>query len=653
MENDILPVSRFKGEILEKIKNNAVTIITAETGAGKSTQVPQFLLEEGYRVVVTQPRRLAARSVAKRVAKEYGCQFGGAVGFRTAFERYDSAETQCLFVTDGLALVRELMGSGKRDVLVLDEVHEWNLNLEVLVAWAKKKIQEEAAFKVVIMSATMEAEKLAEYFGGAPVVSVPGRIFPVEDRQPAGSLIQDVAQLLREGRNVLVFQPGKREIEETISKLSTALVNEAEILPLHGDLTPEEQDACFRIYEKPKCVVATNVAQTSVTIPDIDAVVDSGMERRVELAGGVEGLYLKPISQADASQRKGRAGRTKPGVYIDYCSVTGERPAFPRAEILRVRLDQAVLRLAEVGIDVEYLEFFHQPDKNEIHEAKRALRALGCMDETGRVTDVGCKVARLPISVKYGRMVVEAEARGVVDDMITIAALLEQGEITIRKTKDGYLGKTLWGKLCPGETESDIMAQLAVFEAAREMSKEGMVENGVFVKAFFQAKEKRRHLADSLRGRVRFGSSGDREQILKSICCGMVDHLYKNQYGEYRNGDGQTRRLSEGSVVETSDWLVGIPFDLEVKTRRGGFFTLNLVTMATKVEPDWLGEVAPQLVRVEEGISPAYDSEKDSCISTERIFFQDQMIREGRKETPSHPDASKVFISWLASKMAI
>lgn len=648
-----LPISFFSSNIVTAVNDNPVVIITAETGAGKSTQVPQYLLREGYNVVVTQPRRLAARTVAQRVAEEYGCTFGDVIGFRTAYERCDSDQTRCLFVTDGLALVRELMGFGRHNILVLDEVHEWNLNMEVLVAWAKRQLSASMDFKVVVMSATLEASKLAEFFGGAPVINVPGRLFPVQEEKPNYSIVSDVEKLLRAGRNVLVFQPGKAEIAETISQLKDMQDLSAEILPLHGELSAEEQAACFRHYDaRPKCIVSTNVAQTSITIDDIDAVVDSGMERRVELMDGVEGLYLKPISYADAAQRKGRAGRTKTGIYIDHCR-SSDRLEFPKAEILRVRLDQAVLRLAEAGIDVENLEFFHQPDKAEIKEAKRALKALGCMDNTGLVTEIGHRIAKLPISVQFGRMIIEAEQRGVVDDIIDIAALLEQGEITIRKTKDGRLGRTLWRELCPDEKDSDIMAQLAVFRAAESMSKSEMVEKGVFIKAFYQAKEKRRHLAQALKGKVKKSSTAGnkREDIIFSICAGMVDHLFRCNYGDYINGDNQKRSLSQGSVVQSAEWLVGMPFDLEIKTRRECFITLNLITMATKVDPMWLTQLAPQLVQVEEGINPFFNEEKDTCFSTTKIYFNGQMVKEEQVATPDHEQAAEVFVRWLSGKL--
>ncbi len=651
MANNSLPIARFETEILKAVADHGVVIVTAETGAGKSTQVPQYLLRAGYDIVVTQPRILAARSVAERVAYEVGCEFGELVGYRTANERCDSDETRCLFVTDGLALVRELMGSrpaGDRPrVLVIDEVHEWNLNIEVLIAWAKRQIAQGQDFKVVIMSATLESDRLSAYFNDAPVVNVPGRLFPVTEQVAGESVEADTLALLQAGHNVLVFQPGKAEIEATVAWLKEQEGLNAEILPLHGQLTAQEQKKCFRIdYGRPKCVVATNVAQTSVTIPDIDAVVDSGMERRIEVVDGVEGLYLRPISLADARQRRGRAGRVKAGVYIDHCPAERQdRPAFPVAEILRSRLDQDVLRLAIAGFDMEELEFFHQPEIAEIREAKRALKALGCMDENGRVTRIGRAVNKLPVSVQYARMVVEADRLGVVDDVVTIAAILEQGGITARFVKDEYgdrvSAKRLWQRLTGGETQSDAIAQLRVFKAARNMSKSEMYENGILIKAFYQAKERRRHLARALRGSVsRFESNGSREAILHAICAGMADHFYVLSYGEYTNEEGQMRKLAQESVVYEGDYVLGLPFDLQFKLRKGGFGVHHLLTMVTRVDPDKMCEIAPQLVKIEEGLSPYYDAEIECVVSTTRTYFDGIMVKE---EEVQDPNASKIM----------
>lgn len=653
MEKIMLPVTEYRQKIMDVVTANSVVIITAETGAGKSTQVPQFLLEAGYNIVVTQPRRLAARTVAMRVAEERGEELGGTVGFRTAYERKDGADTKCLFVTDGLALVRELMGVGRHNVLVLDEVHEWNLNIEVLLAWSRRQIDGGAMFKVVVMSATLESEKLSKFFGNAPVIDVPGRLFPVKEEKPGNDIVTDAVDLLRQGRNVLVFQPGKSEIAETIRDLKDSGVH-AEILSLHGEMTPEEQAKVFQHYGRPKCVVSTNVAQTSVTIDDIDAVVDSGMERRVELAGGVEGLYVKAISYADSDQRKGRAGRCKPGIYIDHCNAM-DRLDFPKAEILRTRLDQTVLRLAEAGLNAEELQFFHQPPASQIHDARESLKALGCMDQNGVVTKIGHAVAKLPISVQFGRMVVEADKRGVVDDIVTVAAILEQGGITARPSAEERFAAPRWLKLCPGEESSDVMAQLMIYKAAKDMTKEQMKEAGIFVKAYFQAKEKRQHLADALRGKVKsFQSSGDRNEIIKAVCAGMAEHLFRGEYGMYRNGElqafgGITRQLNRETVIKSAVWVVGEPWDLQIKTRMGPR-TLHLIRMATKVDPSWLAEVAPQLAK-EERYSPRFDAVSDTVVVNRRLQFNGQFVAEDVVADPGHPEAAMIFRKWLARQL--
>ena len=643
-----LPIEKFRNDIVTAVEENSVVIITAETGAGKSTQVPQFLLEAGHDLVITQPRRLAARSVAARVAEEIGEELGETVGFRTAVDRQDSPATRCLFCTDGLALVRELVGQNK-GILVLDEVHEWNENMEVLVAWVKKSIASGSDMKVVLMSATLEAEKLSAFFDGAPVISVPGRTFPVTVQEPAMRLIDDVKTLIEQGHNVLVFQPGKQEIQDLCYALEHAEVN-AEVLPLHGQLSPSDQKLCFAHYGRPKVVVSTNVAQTSVTIDDIDAVVDSGMERRIELVNGVEGLYLKPISLADSAQRKGRAGRVKPGVYIDHCQYD-DRPDFPVAEIMRKRLDQTVLRLAIAGFDMEQLEFFHQPNLSDIHDARQTLVGLGCMTADAVVTPIGKLVNRLPVSVQYARMLVEADRLGVVDDVLTLAAVMEVSGITVPPPSRNQPDRPDWRYMVPTERESDVMGQLSVWHQTRDMSKSEMYEKGVSTRDYSRAKEIRRSLQSAVKKHFDLGSTGRREDILKAVCAGMVDHLFSGQYGSYRNGDGVSRELGTASCVRDARWLVGKPFDLQIKTRRGPL-VLNLIELASKVDPTWLVEIAPQLVETKTGLRPQYDADQDMVTSTTETYFNGQLVEEIGVADGEHPEAATVFARWFTNQVA-
>lgn len=644
--NASLPIASFKKEIVDAVRNNNCVIITAETGSGKSTQVPQFLLGAGYRVVVTEPRKLAARSVSERVAEEWGCPFGELIGYRTgdSQDRHDSSSTRLLFCTDGLQVVRELTDSGKAEVLVIDEVHEWNLNIETLVAWARKRLNDgDANFKVVIMSATLESEKLSEFFSGAPVINVPGRLFPVEMKSSSDDISSEAKRLVSQGKNILVFQPGKAEIVKTISELEGC---GAMVLPLHGELTPEEQKKCFRHYDVPKVIVATNVAQTSVTVDDIDAVVDSGIERGTELADGIEGLYLKEVSQADAKQRAGRAGRTKDGVYV-LCSRTSleERPAFGKAEIERSRLDQLVLRLAVAGFDATDLEFFHQPDKEVLTEAKAALMRLGAMDDQeGNVTETGRMMSRMPVEVHIARMIVEASKRGVVSDVIDIAACMEVGGIQDRKGGASSLTE---------ESSSDLLAELDIYKKALAMKdNEERQKAGIFMKAFWQAKEMSRRIAEAVYRFVDIKkSTGDRQEITKSCVAGMVDHLFQKKYDGYQNGGGVRRELEKKSVLNKGrepEWITGLPWDLEVPTRRGGKTTLHLVNWASKVDPMWLVEIAPQLSKTFFR-NYQYDSSEGKMTAEKVMTFNNAEIKEERIVVEeSNPDAVRAFALALA-----
>jgi len=643
-----LPIADFRDQILDSVSNSAnpVTIITAATGAGKSTQVPQYLLDAGYNVVVTQPRRLAARTLAERVAEEMGTKLGEVVGYQTSQEKFVSDETRCLFVTDGLQLVNELLNIRRTrgsTVLVLDEVHEWNLNIEVLIAWVKEQIIAGRDIKMVLMSATIEAEKLSKFFNDAPVINVPGRLFPVTVAPCGTSLLQDVVNLADNGHNILVFQPGKAEIEKLIGELEEHQ-GRFVVLPLHGELDSAEQKKCFQHYGKPKIIVSTNVAQTSVTIDDIDAVVDSGLERRLELDGGVEGLYLKPISLADSKQRAGRAGRTKPGIYIDWCVASEDRLEFPKAEIERVRLDQTILRLADIGFDMEKLAFFHEPDHALIHKTKEELKKLGCMDQNGRVTPIGRSVSRLPISVPYARMVIAAESLGVVKDIITIAAILETGELNARKTQDGRENYA-WRGYIKNEKDSDLIAQLNLYNAAEQMRPPEMAYAGIHIGAFYRARTARRNIEQAVRRYVRdVDCEGTKENILEAVCAGMVNHVYQRNYGSYsRSDDDKRRQLNRESVFTgLSDFVIALPFDLEIKTRFGNK-VLNLLRMVSKVDAAVLMRAAPHLVETRKGLKP-YWAYSCGVKSTTETVFNGVVISSVEVYDPDHPDAVNIKI---------
>jgi HrpA-like RNA helicase len=603
---DNLPIHPRKAEILAAVDENQVTIITAETGAGKSTQVPQYLAEHGYdKVIVTQPRILAARNLCTRVREEMSFRRGneatGLVGYRTAPERDDAPENVILYCTDGLQLVRELTGHGTRgrQILVLDEVHEWNENMEVLVAWAKKRCGEDPGFKMVLMSATIDAGSLAAYFGAPPAIAVEGRSFGVTKRR-GGDLVDEVMKVAEGApRNLLVFLPGKAEIEQVGEALRTALKRPVPVLALHGQMEPADQQRAFASYDEGKIVLTTNVAQTSITIDDIDVVVDSGLERRAEVRHGVEGLFIAEVSQADLEQRAGRAGRTRPGEYILAqlgnlpCPPFEARPQYGVPEIMRTLLDRMVLRLASIGIDVETLEFYHAPSRAALKLAKRTLVTLGAMTKWGEVTDVGHRMERFPVSSGYARMLVEAEEypAAVQSKLATVIALQEVGGII--KGGSRYTGWRQYTK----QKLSDLLAAYEVYLALPRLDAVELEEIGIITKNVDKAGDvvERLHRELGLDHPVLEAvASGEEPLLRRCIVAGQMDQIWTLDPGGTATHvrSGQQRELSVSSVVKRASLVTGTPFDLEVTTRKG-LETLELVNDVTVADPVWLEELAP------------------------------------------------------------
>lgn len=663
-----LPINSRKAEILASVDNKQVTIITAETGAGKSTQIPQFLAEHGYKkVIVTQPRILAARNLSSRVRQEYSWRRGkdstALVGYRTAHEQDDSPSNVILYCTDGLQLVRELTGNGtnEKQVLVLDEIHEWNENMEVLIAWAKKRCQDEPLFKLVLMSATIEAESLATYFGSDPPITVAGRSFSVVQKY-AHDLIRELKQqLLTSTKNILVFLPGKSEIEQVSDILEDSGIN-AMIIPLHSQLEPESQQKAFESYANGKVVLATNIAQTSITIDDIDVVIDSGLERRTEVRSGVEGLFISEISQADCLQRAGRTGRTKEGLYIlaKYnkmpCLPLIERPAYGIPEIMRKHIDRLVLRLANVGIDIENLEFFHAPSKKTIKLAKSTLATLGAL-QNGTVTAIGHKMERFPVESNYGRMLVEAQRYSVAVQakLAIIIAIQEVGGIV--KGGPRFSG---WRQYTH-QNRSDLVAQFDVFMALPRIDSEAYEELGIIAKNVDKAQEVNERLMRELvisnnKGSEQSLSAEEDDQLLKCIIAGQLHQLWvMNEEGEAIHlGSNQPREISSTTVVKRAVVFAGTPFDLEIATSMG-LETLHLVNDITTVQLNWLEELAPEKFSVQTG-KVYFDGILGSLATRLYIKFNGQIVETaGTQLLQNTRQNQKLFMTlyanWICQKI--
>lgn len=648
---DQLPVAAFEKPFMETAAS--LKAMRASTGSGKSTRVPLWYLKLGFNVLVAMPLIETVIGTAEYVAELLGEEVGQTVGYRTGKDRCDSSKTKILFCTTELALIRQIYGHNKRyQILIIDEFHEARLDQETLEAFVWKGILDGTSpFKeVVILSATMDLESLSKARGNAPVFDVPGRQYPIKDRTPGKDIPSDVQKLVGEGWDVLVFMPGKADIKKLVEALQGV---DCELIPFHGQLSRDEKNLAYKSYNRPKVVISTDALETGRTLLPSKgrelAIVDSGMANVIKLVNGVEGLYPTAIAIARSMQRRGRGGRVGPSVYIDHCPVARkDRSMYPDPEIFRVRLDGTILRLAEHGFDLEDLPFFHKPKAEQIKHSKNSLRALGCL-ENGEVTELGRAVAQMPISPQNGRMVIEAEKLGVLDDVLSVAAILEVGDLTMR-TKSF----PRWRKLIGEENESDVMAQLSVFKAAREMTADQMRENDIHVSNYFKILETRKLIAESLRKRsARFGSTGEREDIVKSVCAGMVDNLYERKSGsdELSNGFSVDRSIVFDSLVKSKSgsWFVGIPHDQVPRTTWGKPKVKHQLRMVTRVNPVYLAEVAPKLARSED-ISPhVWVESRGNTFCQRRVFFRGRQVFEGEVIVTT-PEARAKRADWLAEK---
>lgn len=634
-----LPISKYKEKIIEAVNNYAFTIVSAETGSGKSTQIPQYLCERYRSVVVTEPRIMAAKTLAKRVSEEMNVQLGKEVGYNTALDKCYSRTGKILYCTDGLQLVKSIFeeDNSKETVLIIDEAHEWNLNIEVLIAWCKYMYKKWNT-KVVIMSATIETETLAEYFGeDVKVINVPGNLYDVRvEERFEDKLISTVKEKVAEGKNVLVFTPGKQEIKDVISELSD--VN-ATILPLHGEMDWDEQKKCFWHYQNPKVIVATNVAQTSVTIPDIDVVVDSGNARITIEENGIQGLFLREISKADIKQRQGRAGRTKNGEYILCSNVWIEaRREFSIPEIRRSILDRVVLQLLAINIDAEELDFYHQPDRRSILNAKKELKAIGAVDADNKVTKIGDKMVKIPTSVQYSRMIVEAEKYGVTEQVMIIAAILQNDGLL---TKDGKYSDFT------NERTSDLLAELDVWNKINQMEKIDFKALNIKAYSFKKVKSYIKRLRESLNGIVKITAKNDRNAILKSCLYGLASHVYY-LYSEYnciyKGEDMIERRLNKASCTlnmqNSPKFLVGIPMTIETNSGSIFYSSLQLIKFASIIDSNTVLELCKNQIREE--VKCYYLEQDDAvCVMTSKYFFNN-LVEQRSEIQRNHPEYEKL-----------
>jgi len=446
-----LPIAAKADEIVELIRAHQVVVIAGETGSGKTTQLPKLCLAAGRgaagMIGCTQPRRIAARAVARRVAEELQTQLGGAVGYQVRFTENVGEQTAVKFMTDGI-LLAEIQSDrwlSQYDTILIDEAHERSLNIDFLLGYLKQLLLKRKDLKVIVTSATIDTERFAAHFDGAPVVNVEGRSYPVSvryrplegdgeeggERTTNDGIVSACDEITREDPrgDVLIFLPGEREIRDAHLSLERRKYRETEVLPLYARLSVRDQDRVFNPGPKRRIVLATNVAETSLTVPRIRYVVDPGLARvkRYSPRGKLDRLHIEPVSQASADQRKGRCGRISEGTCYRLYSEAGfqSRAQYTDPEIRRAALAGVILRMLSLGLgNIEEFPFLEPPDPRAIADGWQQLAELGAVDEQRRLTPVGKLMSRLAVDVKLARMLVAANEHGVLREMLVIASFL-------------------------------------------------------------------------------------------------------------------------------------------------------------------------------------------------------------------------------------
>ena len=612
-----LPIAAKAQSIARAVVEHPVTLVVGATGSGKSTQIAKICLAAGRgagaMIGHTQPRRIAARSVAARIAEELGGGLGTLVGYQVRFRRHTARNTRIKLMTDGI-LLAEIQGDRDLrayDTLVIDEAHERTLNVDFVLGYLRELVRRRPDLRVVVASATLEVEKLRAFFDDAPVIEAEGRTHPIEIRYRPGEDGDDVpenvaralAELRGEPGDVLVFLSGEREIRETEARLRRLGLPETELFPLHARMSAARQQALFTPVDRRRVVLATNVAETSLTVPGIRFVIDAGTARvsRYAHRTGVQRLPVEPISRASADQRAGRCGRMGPGVCIrlyDEADLAA-RPAHPEPEIGRSDLAAVLLRMLSLGMhDVERFPFIDPPDRRHVNDGLRLLRELGAVDADDNLTTIGRRLARLPLDPRIGRMLLEADALGCVADVLVIASFLSVPDP--REWNAGRKGSAQNARERFADARSDFLGIVNLWRRFRSAAKQPDESMRRFCRRHVLAPARMRDWLD-VHGQIRdiCGELGIRPRVLgappgrvhRALLAGLLRCVgARTPEGRYSGLRGTTFRLASGSVLHpaVAPWIVAAEV---VETERAYAF------VAGRVRAEWVEKAAGDLVR--------------------------------------------------------
>ena len=666
-----LPIDTLQDGLVAACGRVRRLVLRAPTGSGKSTRIPQMLLDLNLvqgQIVVLQPRRIAARLLAARIAQEREVRLGGEVGYQIRFERVESAQTRIKFVTEALLLRQmasdpELKGVG---AVVFDEFHERNLHSDVALALARR-LQEthRPDLLIMAMSATLDTDAVAKWLGSAETLAADGRAYPVQieythmprnSTRPiwdaAADQVRRVLQEENEG-DILVFMPGSYEIMRTIGAVRNLPESGGvDILPLYGELPPEEQDRAVKPSPGRKVIVATNVAETSLTIPGVRAVVDAGLARiaRFDPHRGIDTLLVEPVSQASAEQRAGRAGRTGPGRCIRLWSQTDHeaRPLREVPEIKRVDLSETILLLLSSGWgDAAAFPWYEKPDDKALQRALTVLADLGAVDAQGKLTPIGRRMSVFPAHPRYARMLLAAGELDCVFEVCRIAGLAQGRDILFRKVDDRTENAR---DSVEQEDGSDFFPRLALLQRAIEMKfdADACDRFGVHGQAARQADQAARQFLRLAEGQGLPVSDriADPAAIRRCLLLGFSDRLaVRLDAGTLRCAlvHGRTGELRRESSIRNAKLLVAAEVD-EIQARGG---VTTYLSLATAIEEAWLQELFPSEFSTVNHVR--YDATQRRVVTRVERRFRDLVLEAKERDDAPSDAASRILAEEVAA----
>ncbi|MDZ4816835.1 MAG: ATP-dependent helicase HrpB [Verrucomicrobiota bacterium] len=673
--NSKLPIYEIEQAVIQELPKHRRVILQAPTGSGKSTQIPQMLLDHHLQgngqIIILQPRRLATRMLAARVAAERHCKLGDEVGYQIRFEDVSSGATKIKFVTEGILLRRmltnpELKGIG---TVIFDEFHERHLYGDISLARAFE-IQATCRpdLNILVMSATLGIEPLQSYLAPCSVLSSSGRTFPVNvqylDKPPYDQVWDTATQELEhlvlndkaEG-DVLIFMPGTYEISRTINALRNSKVSkDSIILPLHGELSTHDQDAAVTQYDKRKIIVSTNVAETSLTIDGVRIVIDSGQARiaRFDPHRGINTLFIEKISQASAEQRRGRAGRTAPGMCLrlwtekEHC----ERSPMETPEINRLDLSEVILTLKASGInDVTGFRWLESPHPRQIEKALTLLTDLGALSKTtGEITKMGHRMLSFPVHPRYARMLLAAQEFGCVQQACLMAALTQGRGILIRNVGKQIqeLRRDMFGETA--NSDFFILMRAWTWADKQGYRMDACQKLGVHAQSARQVRPLLDHFLHIAKdeGLSLENQNNTDEALQKCILAGFSDQVgHRVDKGTLRCHLVHNRKgvVAKDSIVTESPYIVAAEVS-EIESRDKEL-TVNL-SLLTRIEMDWLKSMFPEDFSSTSGVS--WDDSARRVVSEKKIMFRDLTLESVRSEVVPQTEAAHVLATEVLKK---